>query len=395
MLPRTADIVIVGAGIMGAATAFYLASRGASRIVLLEKDSVGSASTGRTGGIIRQHYSNEVTARMAKRSLEVFQNFDEIVGGDAGFTETGALFIVHEEDRAGLTANVEQQRSVGIDTRIIDAQTVRDLAPYLDVSDGVVAAYEPESGYADGAGTAMGFAQSAERLGAEVHQNLAVNEILVEGDRVVGVRTPAGDVRAGRVALTAGPWGGQLLQYVGVDLPLEVSRHQVASVRRPASAADELHHPVVIDFVHAYYMRSETGRLTLIGSVEPEEAKNIVDPDDYKLGTDREFVEEHVERAARRFPALMDSEIHQGWAGLYTVTPDWHPIIDAVPGIDGLFCALGFSGHGFKLGPVVGEMVADLVADENRCPIDPTIFSARRFDEGRPIRGQYEYSILG
>ncbi len=394
MLPKTADIIIVGAGIMGTAAAFHLTSRGAGHVLVLEKDAIGSASTGRTGGIIRQHYSNEVTARMAKRSLEVFQNFDAVVGGDAGFTETGALFIVHREDRDGLAANVELQQSVGIDTRLIEAETIRELAPYLDVTDDVVAAYEPASGNADGASTAMGFAQAAQRLGAEVHQSLAVTDILVEGGRVTGVQTTAGDVRAPRVAVTAGPWGGRLLQGVGVDLPLEVSRHQVASVRRPAGAA-EPHHPIVIDFVHAYYMRSETGRLTLIGSVEPEEAKDIVDPDDYKLGADREFVEEYVERASRRFGVLMDSEIMAGWAGLYTVTPDWHPIIDAVPGLDGLFCALGFSGHGFKLGPVVGEMLADLVTAESQCPVDSSIFNAQRFEEGEPIRGKYAYSILG
>lgn len=394
MLPKTADIIIVGAGIMGAATAFHLTSRGSGHVLVLEKDAIGSASTGRTGGIIRQHYSNAITARMARRSLEVFQNFDEVVGGNAGFTETGALFIVHREDCDGLAANVELQQSVGIDTRLIEAETVRELAPYLDVTDDVVAAYEPASGNADGTGVATGFAQAAQRRGAEVHQSLAVTDISVEDGRATGVRTTAGDVRAPRVAVTAGPWGGRLLQGVGVDLPLEVSRHQVASVRRPAGVP-ESHHPTVIDFVHACYMRSETGRLTLIGSVEPEEAKDIVDPDDYKLSTDREFVEEYVERASRRFAVLMDSEIMEGWSGLYTVTPDWHPIIDAVPGIDGLFCALGFSGHGFKLGPVVGEMLADLVTAESQCPIDSSIFNARRFEEGEPIRGKYEYSILG
>ncbi|MFQ5855101.1 MAG: NAD(P)/FAD-dependent oxidoreductase [Anaerolineae bacterium] len=394
MLPETADFVIVGAGVMGTSTAFHLASRGAGHVVLLEKDAIGSGSTGRTGGIIRQHYSNEVTARMAKRSLEVFQNFSKIVGGDAGFTETGALFIVGERDRKGLAANVALQQSVGISTRVVDVETMRELAPYLDLSDDVVAAYEPEAGYADGTGTATGFAQAAQRHGAEVHQNVAVTDIIVEGDRVAGVRTTAGDIQARRVAVTAGPWGGRLLSRIGIDFPLEVSRHQVASVRRPEGVADP-HHPVVGDFLHGYYMRSETGQLTLIGSIEAEEAQNIVAPDDYKLGTDRGFVEEYIERASRRFPALMDGEIMEGWSGLYTVTPDWHPIIDAVTGIEGLFCALGFSGHGFKLGPVVGEMVADLVAGEQQCPIDSSIFNARRFEEGRLVRGQYEYSIIG
>lgn len=397
MLPNTtriADIVIVGAGVTGASTAYHLASRGAGRVVLLEKDAVGSGSTGRTGGIIRQHYSNEVTARMAKRSLEVFQDFSERVGGDASFVETGALFIVGDHHRAGLETNVALQRSVGIQTEVLDPSDVRKLAPYIEISYDEVAAYEPESGHADGQGTAMGFASAAEAEGAAVHQNTAVTDILVEGGRVTGVRTTIGEIEAHHVVVAAGPWGGRLLSALGVELPLEVSRHQIASVRRPSGVA-EPHHPMVGDFPRSFYVRSETGRLSLIGSIDPAEAEDRVDPDDYKTGTDREWVMDYLERAVQRFPALMDGEIHEGWSGLYTTTPDWHPIIDHVPGIEGLTCALGFSGHGFKLGPVVGEMVADLVMGEQLCPIDSDIFSANRFEEGRPIRGQYEYSILG
>jgi len=393
MLPKSADVVIVGAGVMGTSTAFHLARRGAGRIVLLEKDAIASGSTGRTGGIIRQHYSNEVTARMAKRSLEVFQNFAEIVGGTADFTETGALFIVRPQDRAGLEANVALQQSVGIRTEIVDAAAMRELAPYFKVPDDAVAAYEPEAGYADGHSTAVSFAQAAQRHGAEVHQGTPVTEIRVEGGKVVGVATPVGEIATPQVVVTAGPWGGRLLRRIGIELPLEPSRHQVAGVRRPAGVA-EPHHPVVGDFVHGYYMRSETGRLTLIGSIEAEEAEDKADPDTYRTEADREVVLAYIARAARRFPALMDAEIQQGWAGLYTVTPDWHPIIDALE-VEGLFCALGFSGHGFKLGPVVGEMVADLVTGEQRCPIDASFFRARRFAEGRLIRGQYEYSIVG
>jgi glycine/D-amino acid oxidase-like deaminating enzyme len=393
MLPQTADVVIIGAGVMGTSTAFHLASRGVGRVVLLEKDTIASGSTGRTGGIIRQHYSNEVTARMAKRSLEVFQNFAEVVGGTADFTETGALFIVRPQDREGLEANVALQQSVGINVQVVDAVAIRELAPYFAIPDDAIAAYEPEAGYADGHSTAVSFAQAAQRHGAEVHQGTPVTGIRVENGRVIGVTTTAGEIQAPRVVVTAGPWGGRLLRRIGIELPLEPSRHQVASVRRPPGVA-EPHHPVVGDFVHGYYMRSESGRLTLIGSLEAAEAEDKADPDTYNTETDHEVVVEYIGRAARRFPALMDAEIQRGWAGLYTVTPDWHPIIDALE-VEGLFCALGFSGHGFKLGPVVGEMVADLVTGERRCPVDASFFSARRFAEGRLIRGKYEYSIVG
>lgn len=213
---------------MGTSTAFHLASRGAGRIVLLEKDAIAAGSTGRTGDIIRQHYSNEVTARMAKRSLEVFQHFAEIVGGTADFTETGALFIVRPQDRAGLEANVALQQSVGINVQVVDAAAMRELAPYFEVPDDAVAAYEPEAGYADGHSTAVSFAQAAQRHGAEVRQGVAVTDIRVEGGRVIGVATTVGEIDAPQVVVTAGPWGGRLLRRIGIDLSLEPSCHQVA-----------------------------------------------------------------------------------------------------------------------------------------------------------------------
>jgi sarcosine oxidase subunit beta len=175
---------------------------------------------------------------------------------------------------------------------------------------------------------------------------------------------------------------------------VEVSRHQVAVFQRPETLASP-QHPFIGDFVQGFYLRPETGRLTLSGSLEVSEAVNKVDPDHYAETVDMEFNLDMAERTERRVPAMGEAEIRKGWAGLYDVTPDWHPIIGRMPGLEGFICAYGWSGSGFKMGPVVGEMIADLATGEQHCPIAPHLFRFERFAEGDLVTGRYSYSIMG
>ncbi len=393
MSQTSTDFIVIGGGITGTSTAYQLALRG-HRVVLLEKNYIGAGGTGRTGGIIRQHYSNEITARMALRSLHVWRDFDNAVGGNPGWVQTGALFIVGRGDTEGLKANVALQQRVGIRTEVVDAAAIHELAPYLALEDIGAAAYEPDSGYADGAMAANAYASRARDLGAVVRQGVAVTAIRFQAGRVTGVDTSDGVFHAPVVINAAGPWGTRLAATAGFDTPVDASRHQIAVFQRPSELAFE-HHPTVGDFVQGFYMRSETGRLTLAGSIEATEAAHKVDPDRYVETVDMDFNAEMAERTERRFPAMSAAGIGKGWAGLYDVSPDWHPIIGQMPGLEGFICAYGFSGSGFKMGPVVGEMVADLALGENRCPIDPYPFRFERFAENDLIRGQYSYSIIG
>ncbi len=393
MAQMSADFIVIGGGITGASTAYQLALRG-HKVALLEKDHIGAGGTGRTGGIIRQHYSNEVTARMALRALHVWRDFDAVVGGDPGWVQTGALFIVGHGDADGLKANVALQQRVGIRTEVVDAAAIHELAPYLALDDIGAAAYEPDAGYADGSMAANAYASRARDLGASIHQGVKVTAVLADGGRVTGVDTSAGVFHAPVVINAAGPWGTRLAATVGFDTPVDASRHQIAVFQRPPELAFE-HHPTVGDFIQGFYMRSETGHLTLAGSIEATEAAHKVDPDHYVETVDMDFNAEMAERTERRMTAMRTARIGKGWAGLYDVSPDWHPIIGKMPGLDGFICAYGFSGSGFKMGPVVGEMVADLALGENRCPIDPSPFRFERFAEGDLIRGQYSYSIIG
>lgn len=385
------DVVIVGAGIMGCSSAFQLARRGL-RVAVLDKDGIGMAATGRSSAIVRQHYSNELTARMALHSLRVFQHFDDEVGGECGFRQTGFVVMVPAEDRPGLEANVALHRRVGIATRLLSAEELGHVVPGVETADLVAAAYEPESGYADPHLTTGAFADAARRHGADILLDQEVTGLRFDGDRIVGVRTPKGNVDAPRVVNCAGPWGARVAALAGVSVPINPCRVQVAVFRQPADAPP---HPVVLDFVHATYVRPEIGNLSIGGLIDPAEANAVVDPDAYAQHVDDDFIPFLAERLLRRFPTMGRSESMGGYAGLYAVTPDWHPIIDEIPPGSGCYICSGFSGHGFKLGPAVGVMVADLVTGETNPPFSPELFRFGRFAEQALVRGTYEYSIAG
>lgn len=392
-MAETSDIIVIGGGIMGTSTAYQLAKRGL-RVTLLEKSYLGAGSTGRTGGIIRQHYSIETLARMAHRALRIWENFDGVVGGDAGFRRCGVVFLAGPDGADALAASVRMQQGVGIHTELLEGDALHEIAPYLRTDDVGAAAYEPGGGVGDGSMACNAFAARARDLGAVVRQGVEVTGIRVDGGRVTGVDTSEGPVDAGVVVNTAGPWGPALARAAGIEVPAEPSRHQIASFRQPGDFREPFH-VVVGDFVNGHYMRPDSGGLTLAGSLEDDTSDSVPDPDQYNPGTDRPFVEAMVDRSASRMPDLERGSVQGGWAGLYTVTPDWSPVIDRVEGLDGLVLGLGFSGSGFKMGPVVGEMLADLATGERQCPIDSSIFRLGRFQEGNQITPSYGYHIVG
>jgi sarcosine oxidase subunit beta len=391
-MAQTFDVIIIGAGIMGCSTAFKLAQRGL-KVVVLEKSEVGAGSTGKSSAIIRQHYSNELTARLALYSLRVFQNFAEQVGGEAGFTSTGFVAIAAAKDQAGLEANVALQRRLGIQTELLSPEALREIMPGLKTTDLVAAAYEPESGYADPYSTVNAYANAARRLGVKILLGSEVTGLRFAAGRVVGVDTPPEKFDAPLVVNCAGPWGARVARMAGFAAPIHACRVQVAFFRRPPGY--EKPHPVVADFINATYFRSETGNLTLVGLIDPAEADAIVDPDNFNERHDADFVLNVGEQLIRRYPVMEQSHSTGGYAALYAITPDWHPLIDEVPAGSGFYICAGFSGHGFKLGPAVGLMMADLVTSRSDPEFDPHLFRFNRYTEADPVRGQYEYSIAG
>lgn len=393
MSTQTTDAIVIGGGIMGTATAYHLARRGVG-VVLLEKTQLGAGSTGLTGGIIRTHYSIETSARMALRALNFWENFDEIFGGEVDFTRTGMVFVAGEDGAEGMRDSVKLQKSIGINTEILDKDSLKEIAPYLNTEDIHMAVYEPNSGFADGSMACNAFAARTRDQGGIVKQGIEVTGIRVESGRVIGVDTPEGQIDAAAVINTAGPWGPALARSIGVNVPAEPSRHQIASYKQPVNFTHPMH-VIIADILNEHYMRPDTGGLTLAGSLVDDTSDAVDNPDVYNQKVDRSFVEEMVEKSAQRMPVLEQGGLQGGWAGLYTVTPDWHAIIDQVDELPGLVLGLGFSGSGFKMGPVVGEMLADMATGDSQCPISPAIFNLKRFESGEDNISAYGYRIFG
>ena len=384
---ETADVVIIGGGVMGCSILYHLARKGVTRSLLLERDVLGSGSTGRSQAICRMHYSNPVTASMAWESLKVFANFDDVVGGASGFVKTGYLVIVEPIDRPGLERNVAMQQDLGINTGLVTAAQVEDLAPMVEVSEEEGLAWEPESGYADPYMVTTSYAARARDLGAEIQLRTPAVGIEVSGGRVAGVITTQGKVAAPAVVVAAGPWSRQEMAKVGVDLPLTTVRHQVATLTRPLDQIPE--HPTVGDIAQSFSFRPDGASMTLVGFGEDE-----APVEGYDQGVDMTAVSQTLGKLARRMPPMSDSYFRGGWSGLFTVTPDWHPILDHVPGIEGLYCAVGFSGHGFKLSPMIGLTMSELITDGQAHSVDITPLRLSRFNEGDLMSSSYRYRVL-
>ncbi len=387
-MKATADIVMIGGGVIGASILFNLGRLGVTDTVLVEKDVLGSGSTGRSQAICRMHYSNPVTATMAWESLGIFTNFGEAVGGESGFVETGYLVVVKEEDSAGLAHNVAMQYGLGIDTMRVTAEDLRDIAPMVSVSDDEFMAWEPRSGYADTYMVTTSYAKRAREMGAEVILRNPATEIEISGGRVKAVVTPEGRVETPVAVVAAGPWSKVVLANVGVDVPLVPVRHQVASLTRPV---DQLPlHPTVGDIAQSFSFRPDGSSLTMMGFGDDEE----VEVETYNQGVDMEVMADALGRLTRRIPAMSEAYFRGGWSGLFTTTPDWHPILDAVPGIEGLYCAVGFSGHGFKLSPMIGVTMAELIVEGVAKSVDISPLRFSRFEEGDLLGSSYRYRVL-
>lgn len=391
-MTSTADILIVGGGVMGASIAYHLTRQGGARVTLLERQALGNGTTGRSGAIVRQHYSNDFTIRMARDSLRVFQHFDEIVGGDCGFATTGMLVMAGEGDVEALRANVQLQQAQGVKTRMIAAREIAEVAPEYSGKGVAAGCYEEDTGVADPMATTHCFAARARELGATIREGVEVTRIIVNGERVTGVGTGSEAIEAGAVIVAANVWSKSLVEPLGITLPVTATRHPMLALRRPADSGGRLGlHAVCLDMTREIYLRPDLGGITLVGSTENVFTPS--DPDAYPQGLSEEEIAFFRERAGACFPALKRAVPRGGWAGIYDDTPDFHPILDRLPGYDGLYCAVGFSGHGFKLSPIVGQWMAGLVLSGQK-PDDMQPLNFARFTNGQEIRPSYSSGVL-
>jgi sarcosine oxidase subunit beta len=385
-VPRTADFIIIGAGVMGASIAFQLARRKAGSIVVIDKDHVGRGGSGRSSALIRMHYSYPPEVQLALVSLHMFEHWREVVGEPGDFRKTGFVRIVHPNESERLKQNVAMQQKLGVNVKIISAQELQELEPDWSVNEIDIAAYEPDSGYGDGAGVANDFLSRARDLGVTYLSKTQATEFLVENGSVYGVATEQFPIHAPCVVAATGPWTRPLFEQIGYTLPIETEYHQVAILKNAPDMRGG--GCACIDSVTATYFRSDAHDKFLVGDFY---GQRPADPDNFPQKASDESLEEIIERAARRVPKLENAEVMRGVTGVYDMTPDARPLLGEIPGIKGLHVCAGFSGMGFKISPGIGVVMSELLLDGAGKTVDISSFRPSRFVEGNPIKAEFEY----
>ncbi len=386
-MSKSFDVAVIGGGVMGCAALHYLAKLGVTRTVLLERDTLAAGSTGRSLALLRMHYSNEVTTRMAWWSRQVIADFEEETGHPGGFVQTGYLFLAGQGQEQAMRRNVELGQSLGVDEELLTPDEAASRWPEINFDDMAAVAYEPLSGYADSSGVTSGFAQSARAAGAQVRLGANVTGITTKSGRAVEIELDGETVPCGAALIAAGPWTTELLESLGAPLPLSWVRHQIIRLHRPMDALPN--HPAIGDLPGGTSVRPDSGDTTLMGA-----RSDPTDRDPYKQTPDTDAVMEAMVSLTARIPAMEEAGWDGGWAGLFTVTPDWHPVLDRVPGYENLYVACGFSGHGFKLSPAIGRAMAELIAQGRSGSIDISQLRFTRFAEGNLIRSAYGASVF-
>lgn len=375
---ETAEVVIVGGGVVGLSIAYHLATLGGQGIVLLEREAVlGSGSTERSAGGVRLQFGTPVNIQLSQWSLAFLKRMRDEVGADPGLRQVGYLFLTADPQRAAqLESNVRLQQALGVPVQALAPPAIAARYPYL-ASDGLLAAnFCPEDGYADPHAVVQGLARRARELGVAIRTGVEVTAVHLREGRVDGVETRAGPLRAPAVVNATGPFAAAVARMAGVDLPVRPFRRQIYVTAPFAGLPADM--PMVIDFDTSSYVRREGAGL-LMGASDPAE------PSSFRTEADDSTLVLLAQTIMQRVPALADAEILRGWAGLYAVTPDENAILGPVPGLVGFYLANGFSGHGFQQAPAVGRVLAEMIL--GRTPtIDVSPLSLTRFRDGRLIR---------
>jgi sarcosine oxidase subunit beta len=387
-MTQTTDVIIIGGGIHGASLAFHLTRRGV-KVIVLERNTLASGATSRSSGLVRMHYDLEPESRLAWESFQYFRNWKEIVGGDSGFTRTGFLQIVEPKLVDHLKANVIMHQRIGIPSMLIGAEDVKRLAPYFYTDDFEVAAYEPESGYADPYGACRSLIDSARERGARLIQGCAVSGIKINAGRAIGVTTAEGDFDAPVIVNAAGAFAAQVAAMAGIDLPITTWRHDTMFIRRPKEIGPS--HPTVIDEANMMYFRPEGSTLTLVGLEDNNPLGLPADGDaDHALAG---FVERAAERICKRIPIMDNGSLQSAHGGYDGLTPDQRAILGGTE-IAGFYLDCGFSGTGFKIAPAVGACMSELIVDGAARTVDISPFHYKRFAENKLLKGEHEYGNI-
>ena len=381
--PTTADIVIIGGGVMGASAAYHFAKRGIKNIVLLEKEEFfGTGATGRCAGGVRYQFSTEINVKLSIESLPMIERFNDEIGQDVNYRKCGYLLIATDEkDATTFKRNVELQNGLGIPTQLLSGDEVRARLPLMKFEDAIAGTFNQKDGIVDPNSVVAGYISAAQKLGAKALTHTAVRGICVSGNEVEAVETTQGVIQTRTILNAAGPWAGQIGKMAGVEIPIVPIRRQMFTTDPLKEIPEDF--PFVIDFAQSLYFHREGDGL-LIGMSNQDEKPGF----DQNVDEDFEFV--NLEAAVERMPLLERASRASHWAGLYEVTPDAHPIFGG-SNVKGFTICSGFSGHGFMHGPVAGKLMSEYILDGKFSTLDVSMLDLARFEEGRLIK---EYNVV-
>ncbi len=375
-MDRTADVVIIGGGIIGTSIAYHLVLKKAGRVVLLEKGQLGEGSTSRCAGGIRTQFSTEINIRFSLESLKTFERFKEEFDIDPEFKKIGYLFLATtEREWEVFTRNVKLQSRLGIPVELLDPEEIERRWPYLKTEDILGGTFCAWDGYAGPSEVLSGFARGARRRGARLFEGVEGTGVLIREGRVKGVLTKDGEISTPFVVNAAGPHASLVGEMAGVEIPVKPLRRQIF-ITAPFHLTDKPV-PLTIDFHRGWYFRPEGDGFLLSGPLDQEPSFN--------LNIDYEARVEASENAMFRVPPFGKAQIARGWAGLYEISPDNHAILGPFPEVQGFILANGFSGHGFQHSPVVGKVIAELITEGKATTIDIAPLSIERFEKGELI----------
>ncbi len=382
-LPKTADILIIGGGVMGASAAYHLAKRGAKNIVLLEKEShFGTGATGRCAGGVRYQFSTEINVTLSLHSLPMIERFREELGQDPGYHKYGYLLAATNENIVKeFERNVAMQNRLGVQTELLSGDEVRRRLPLMRFDDALAGTFHHLDGTADPNSIVMGYVNAAQKMGVTALTDAEVIGITVGGGEVRSVKTSLGGVETRTVLNAAGPWSGLIGSMAGVRIPITPLRRQIFTTNPLREIPEDF--PFVIDFAQSLYFHRE-GEGLLVGMSNQNEKPGF----DQNVDEDFELV--NLEAAIARMPLLEKASRAAHWAGLYEITPDAHPIFGATD-VKGFLLCTGFSGHGFMHGPISGKLMSEFILDGKFSSVDVSMLDWKRFEEGRLIK---EYNVV-